>query len=305
MNNNPISYEKDDQGYFVTYRSPNRKFGNLRDELNNDVKSINDKHGKVYVAFSSGVDSQVILRCFLDMKGDFEPFFIHVKGLNDFEYTMVKESEKFYGIKIKTLEIDINQYKDQWLMEKFKDGLITLLHHPFEWASKQLPENYPVIMSGANEPAIIGTQKSGIYIYHNADESLNLRFKRINQHRTILDFPYSSESLAAYYCDDLIKTWGDVCNYYITNGLVTPDTHKPVDAGSRFNYYLKGFIKGKYFKKDILWPAKKSGYENYPDWMAPHFLYTKEANISAKYDNVVEHLESCTSTIREFRGWNF
>lgn len=305
MNNNPISYEKDERGHFVTYRSPIRKFGNLREELNNDVKLINNTHGKVYVAFSSGVDSQVILRCFLDMKGDFEPFFMHVKGLNDFELNMVRQSEKFYGISIKILEIDINQFKDQWLTDKIVNNLQTLIHHPFEWASKQLPENYPMIMSGANEPAIIGTDKSGIHIYHNADESLNLRFKRINQSRTILDFPYSSESLASYYCDELIKTWCDVCNYYITNGLVTSDDHKPVDPGSRFNYYLKGFIKGKYFKKDILWPAKKSGYENYPNWMIPHFPYTKEANISANYNNIVEHLELCNGTLKEFRGWNF
>lgn len=305
MNNNPITYEQDDQGYYVTYRSPSRQFGSLRDELNNDTKLINNTYGKVYVSFSSGVDSQIILRCFLDMKVDFEPFFLHVKGLNDFEYRVVKASEKFYGIDILTLELDINQYKQQWLTEKNQNNLVTLVHHPFEWASKQLPENFPIIMSGANEPAIIGTQKSGIYIYHNIDESLNLRFRRINEHRTILDFPYSSESLASYYCDDIIKTWEDVSDYYIYNGLISSESYEPIDAVSRFNYYMKGFVKGKHFKKDILWPSKKTGYENYPDWMVPYWPYANELAISAKYSEVVNHLESCSGTIKEFRGWNF
>ena len=302
---NPILYDINDQEYIVKYQSPNRKFGNMREELNNDAKLISEKYGKVYVAFSSGVDSQVILRCFLDMKVDFEPFFIHVKGRNDFEKIVTEQSEKFYGIKIKTVEVELKHHKDNWIARRNTEKLPTLIHYPFELASKMLPEEYPIIMSGANEPAIIGTPKTGIHIYHNHYESLLLRFELIGRHRTILDFPYSAESLASYYCDDLIKTWGDVCNYYITNNLVVAGTQKPVDAGSRFNYYLKGLLKGKYFKKYILCPSKKTGYENYPEWMIPHWQYPKEANVSVNYNDVVQHLESCSGTFKEFKGWIF
>jgi hypothetical protein len=238
------------------------------------------------------------------MKGDFEPFFIHVKGRNDFEYNLVKESEKFYGITIKTLELNLEEYKEEWLQRKEIDKSITLLHHPFEWASKQLPERFPMIMSGANEPAIIGNTNKGIHIYHNYYESLLLRFNLINQHRTILDFPYSAESLAAYYCDDLIKTWADVCEYYINNDLISSKTMKMAPL-NRFNYYLKGLVKGQYFKKDILWPTKKTGYENYPEWTVPHFSYPIETSVSVNYNELVEHLESCSGTIKEFKDWNF
>jgi hypothetical protein len=304
MNNNPITYELNDNKFVVRYKSPSRSFGNLRDELNNDVQRINEEHGRVYVAFSSGVDSQIILRCFLDMKADFEPFFIHVKGRNDFEYNLVKESEKFYGITIKMLELNLEEHKEDWLQRKEIEKSITLLHHPFEWASKQLPENFPMIMSGANEPAIIGNSKKGIHIYHNYYESLLLRFNLINQHRIILDFPYSAESLAAYYCDDLIKTWADVCEYYINNDLISSKTMKMAPL-NRFNYYLKGLVKGQYFKKDILWPTKKTGYENYPEWTVPHFPYPLETSVSVNYNELVEHLESCSGTIKEFKDWNF
>ena len=303
---NPITYEINEQHkYVVKYQSPSQKFGNLREELHLDAKIINAKYGKVYVAFSSGVDSQVILRCFLDMDVDFEPFFIHVKGRNDFEKTVVETSEKFYGIKIKILEIQLEEHRDEWQARSIAENFPTLVHYPFELASKMLPENYPMIMSGANEPSILGNRTIGLYIYHNYHESLRLRFNLINKHRTILDFPYSAESLASYYCDDLIKTWGDVCNYYITNDLVVAGTHLPMVPGSRFNYYLKGLLKGKYFKRDILWPSKKTGYENYPNWMIPHWTYPKEANISANYNDVVQHLESCSGTFKEFKGWIF
>jgi len=303
--NNPITYEINDQEYIVKYQSPSRQFGDLREELNNDANLISEKYGKVYVAFSSGVDSQVMLRCFLDMKRDFEPFFIHVKGYNDFEKSVVERSEKFYGIKIKTIEIQLESYRDEWLARSTSEKFPTLVHYPFEMASKLLPNDYPIIMSGANEPAIIGNPNTGLHIYHNHYESLLLRFRLIGKHRTILDFPYSAESLASYYCDDLIKTWRDVCNYYITNDLLIASTRKPIDAGSRFNYYLKGLLKGKYFKKDILWPSKKSGYENYPEWTIPHWTYPKEANISANYNDIVAHLESCSGTSKEFKGWIF
>lgn len=302
--NNPITYEFNNEKFIVKYESPSRSFDNLREELNRDVKIINVTYGKVYVAFSSGVDSQVILRCFLDMNGDFEPFFLHVKGLNDFEYDIVKESEKFYGIDIKILELDIELYKTEWMNRRKAEQSITLLHHPFEWASKQLPENFPIIMSGANEPAIIGNSKKGLHIYHNYYESLLLRFALVSKHRTILDFPYSAESLAAYYCDDLIKTWGDVCDYYINDDLISVKTMKKSPL-NRFNHYIKGFLKGKYFKKDIMWPAKKTGYENYPNWMIPHWNYPVTTAISVNYNDLVSHLESCSGEIKVYSDWNF
>ena len=306
MNDNPITYEIGDKGFVVKYLSPSRPFGDLREELNNDVKKINEKYGKVYLAFSSGVDSQVMLRCFLDMKADFEPFFLYVKGLNDFEYKVVKESEQFYGISINVLKLDIEEFKMRWLRRKMDEKHLTLIHYPFEWASQQLPENFPMIMSGANEPALIGGSEKGVYIYHNYSESLLLRFRLLGQHRTMLDFPYSAESLAAYYCDNLIKTWADVKNYYIMNDLVSAKkNYKPVGAADRFNYYVKGFLKGQYFKKDILWPAKATGYEKYPDWMVPHFNYPTETHVSVCYQELTEHFESCSGTVKEFRDWNF
>jgi hypothetical protein len=299
--NNPITYELENNKLVVKYKSPSRAFGNLREELNNDVKRINSEHGRVYVAFSSGVDSQVILRCFLDMNAEFEPFFIHVKGLNDFEYNIVKRSEQFYGIKIKILELNLEEYKQEWLQRKDLEKSVTLLHHPFEWASKQLPENFPMIMSGANEPALVGDSNDGMFIYHNYMESLLLRFNLIGKHRTILDFPYSSESLAAYYCDNLIKTYTDVIDYYTDNGLISIDSGKDYPL-SKFNYYLKGLVKGQYFRKDILWPAKKTGYENYPKWMGLKWAYPVETSVHVPYTKLVSHLESCNNTIKEFRN---
>lgn len=302
---NPITYHLEDDNMVVTYESPSRKFGNLREELNNDAVRINREHGKVYVAFSTGVDSQVMLRCFLDMNCDFEPFFLYVKGLNDFEHRMLVKSENFYGIKIKVLEIDIEQYKEEWLQRKVDENLVTLVHNPLEWACAHLPEDWPVIMSGANEPSIVGTRETGMHIYHNYYESLLLRFRLLGQHRLIFDFPYSAESLASFYCDDLIKTWQHVSNYYIHNDLVSKKTGKKPSPGSRFNYYLKGLMKGRYFKNDIMWPIKKTGFERFPKWTVPSWVYPQKYNVTVNYDELVEHLEACSGTLKDFRGCFF
>jgi len=306
MEDNPITYDIDDRGPVVRYLSPSRKFSNLRDELNNDARLINQKYGKVYLAFSSGVDSQVILRCFLDTNSDFEAFFIHSKGYNDKELKKVYESEQFYGIKIKILELELAKYQDLWIQKRIEDNLPTCVHYPFEWASEILPEPWPIVMSGANEPCVVGNKVQGVYIAHNINESLLLRFQLLGKKRKVLDFPFSAESLSAYYCDEILKTYEYVCPYYNRNGLYynpVGTSYHPIRAQDRFNYYFKGLIKGQFFQSDILWPPKLSGYENFPAWTIPSWNYPTKLYVSVPYKKLVSHLESYSGITQEFRGW--
>jgi len=304
MFDNPITYDIDNLGPVVRYLSPSRKFSNLRDELNNDARLINQKYGKVYLAFSSGVDSQVILRCFIDIKGEFEPFFIHYTNYNTNELEQVRQAEKFYNIKIKILDIDIDSYKDQWEQRRLNENHLTCIHYPFEWASEILPNPWPIVMSGANEPTLIENLNDKIYIWHNIQESEMFRFRLMTKYRTILDFPYSAESLSAYYCDNIIKTYCHVNSYYFRNNLFVKKKSGEFDfVRERFSVYLKTLIKGKEFKDEIIWFPKLTGYENFPDWTIPHYKYPSTFSISAPYNAVVEHLESCSGTITDFRDW--
>jgi hypothetical protein len=298
---NPIQYGRTDSGPFVQYLSPGRKFGNLREELNNDVMSINKNHGPVYLAFSSGIDSQVMLRCWLDMKGDMYPFFLHNKGYNDFELDKVRESEKFYGIKIDIYEFDLGARREEFEKRMSEDGFPTITHYPFEWVSKQLPEPFPIIMSGANEPAILTLTSDNPRIYHNLSEGLLLRFNLIKKIRPIFDFPYSAESLAAYYTDDNIKTFIDTADYFKNNlGYMYKVTPRSVPNLSYFNYYVKSFVKGRHFKKDIIWTPKKTGYELFPEWTVPNWGQPAEDRVSVPYHDLVDHLESCNGQWKQY-----
>ena len=70
--------------FYVKYRSPRREIKSLRTEFNNDAIEIAKTYGKVYIGLSSGVDSQIITRCFLNNNLDCEFVFLYAKGINDF-----------------------------------------------------------------------------------------------------------------------------------------------------------------------------------------------------------------------------
>ena len=302
---NPIQFTHDiDSGYSVTYRSPSRKFRNLREELNNDALLINKEQGPVYVAFSSGLDSQVILRCFIDMKCDFIPFFVHIEGKNDFEYDTVLKSEKFFGIEIEKHSIKLEDYQDQWIKHSIDNNIPTCLHYPLVHVINNLSEKFPIITSGANEPCIVGSTNSVVSIYHNYYEQMRLRFRMVEETRKIFDFPYTAESLASYYCDDIIKTFRDTSSYFKDNKLVYSHLGSfPVT--DYFNIYVKPFVKGRHFNKDVLYPSKRTGYELFPTELIRDISTPKEARISANYDEVVQHLEKCDGSLKTFSTWDY
>lgn len=304
-NINPIVYDHDEQGHYVKYLSPSRKFSNLREELNIDALTISKTHGPVYVAFSTGVDSQCIMRCFKDMGVEFYPFFLHVKRCNDYELKLIPACEKFYDIKIPVYQIDLEEHRLAWVQRQQQTDARTCIHYPFDWVSTQLPEDFPIIMSGINEPAIAGGMPHRISIVHNYQESLNIRFRLMEEHRPIYDFPYSAESLAAYYTDDIIKTYRSTVSYFRDNNLWKISREIPIRIPmlAAFNYYVKPFVKGRWFGDDIMWPSKKTGYEYYPNWTKLTWLYEPNTSISVPYMDLVDHMESCNGKWKQYRDW--
>lgn len=302
---NPIQFSLDNTGCSVTYIAPSRKFGNLREELNKDALLINKELGPVYVGFSSGLDSQVILRCFLDMNCDFIPFFVHIEGKNDFEHEMVLQSEKFYGIDVEKHKLRLEDYQDKWLAHSKEHNIPTCLHYPLVHVISNLSEKFPIITSGANEPCFVGTTKSVVSIYHNYHEPMRLRFNQIQEVRDVFDFPYTSESLASYYCDDILKTYAITSQYFKNNNLAYVDTNALLPSSDYFNIYVKPFVKGKHFGKDILYPSKKTGFELFPPELLGDRTRPKNSRVSVNYDQLVEHLEKCDGSSKTFSSWDY
>lgn len=292
-----IEFSKDPNNFFVTYSSPHRDYSNIRDELDNDAKEISKKHGPVYIAFSSGVDSQIIARSFIDKKLDAEFVFLRMKNVNDVEYNQMKECEDFFNIKVRVIEVDLEEYKNQWLAENASNSVNCISQYPFKFLSDSLKENWPIISQGAVEPCLVGSNERNISLYHNYYESMELRFKLMGESREIIDFPSSAESVASYYTDNNMKTFASTFKYFFKNTL-------DVEQTQMFNVYAKSFVKGQYYKKDIIWFSKLTGYEKGPDWLL-QLDYKKDTRVSVPYWELVDFLENTRSKQKSFSTWNF
>jgi hypothetical protein len=287
--------------FFIRHHAPRREFTDLRTEFNIDARTINETYGKVYIAFSSGIDSQIIARCFIDQKLDAEYVFLHVPGCNDLELQHVEECEKFFNIKVTRYAIDLEAHKEEWLA-RCKNELVPSMHqYQFEWLCEQLPESYPVVTQGAMEPYVVGTNSRNVSIYRNKFEDMRQRFAFMEKHRTILDFPFSPEAIASYYTDSALKGFASSIQSFIENDLQKDG--KSVSQSQLWNYYAKPIVKGQYFK-DIIWYGKLTGYEIYPDWFMSNYD-VKETRVAIPYWDLVDFLENNQNCHKDYKDWTF
>lgn len=300
--------------FYIKYQSPRRKIGNLREEFNVDAIEISKAYGPVYIGFSSGVDSQIITRCFLDNKLDCEFVFLHIKDINDLEYQRVVECEKYYGIEVKKYLLDVNQFKEEWIQRSQTELPRHMHQYQFEWLSNNLSESYPFLFQGANEPAIIGGWHKGlrtqehnypVSIYHNYEEGSLQRKRIMEKFRPILDFPFSPEAIASYYTDNLMQTFCRNINYFIETDSIISTLSNDIEYFRHklgyFNLFAKPFIKGSYFK-DVLWYGKLSGNEKAPDWMKSDTI-RKGTAVAVPYWDLVEFLSNNINQEKIYSKW--
>lgn len=286
-----------DNGSFkVQYNAPSRDFSDLRTEFNIDATNISKEHGPVYIAFSSGVDSQIILRSFIDMNLDFRAVFLYSPGVNDLEYQRVLICKKFYGSKIDIYKINFKEHKEEWLKEAEGKNNNYITQFPFRYLSSKLEEPWPIITQGAVEPALIGSTNTNVCIYHNKTEIMVIRHELMGKFRKVIDFPYSPESVASYYTDEQLQTFANSFQYFYDNGL-------PVKPSQFFNMYAKPFVKGRHYKKDVIWFNKLTGAENYPKWLLTNDPYDEKKKVSVPYWDLVKFLETKREGYKIYKDW--
>lgn len=296
-----IEFSTDPSNFSVTYNSPSRKVKSLRDEFNVDAVTLSNQIGPAYISFSTGVDSQVIARSFLDMKLDVEFVFLHVVGCNDLEFNRLSECEKFFGIKVRVITLDVEAHKEQWLTDNNNNEIDSIAHYPFAYMCSQLDNDIPIITQGSVEPAIVGLNKNKVAIYHDYYESMELRFKLMNKHRKVYDFPASPESIASYYTDENMQLFVSTISYY-NNGL--KQDNEAIPYSQYYNLYAKSFVKGRHYKDDIIWYPKLTGAENFPLWLKK-IGHKTTARVSVPYWDLVEFLTTETNTSKKYDDWIF
>lgn len=301
---NGLEYSKDPNNFYVKVNSPRRKYHDFKTECYNDAIEIK-KLGPVYVLFSTGIDSQIIARSLTDANVDAEYIFLNYKNYS-VELDRVKECEKFYKISIRIIDLNIEEYKEEWINKAANEPIPSLRHYPFEWLSENLKENFPIITQGSNDPAIVGLSKNKMSIYCNYYEGMEQRFRLMKKYRNVYDFPFSPEAIASLYTNDELKTFCNTIQYFKENSL---EKNKNTLKNSQyFNYFAKPFVKGKSFADSIIWHGKLTGYEQCPDWLTDHkysIFDVLETRISIPIWDLIDFLEQTQNTHKLYSDWHF
>jgi hypothetical protein len=172
--------------------------------------------------------------------------------------------------------------------------------YPFEWFSKHLEKNIPLVSQGSSEPYLLGTGPSDASMYRNYFENSQQRVRLMEKYRTIIDFPFSPEAIASYYTDNITQTFALTMQYFHENQL--SKNGKLLRPGQYWNYYAKPTVKGQYFKKDILWFGKLDGSENFPPWIEA-YINIDGTKISVPYWDLVSFLENNLNTHKDYQDW--
>jgi hypothetical protein len=167
-------------------------------------------------------------------------------------------------------------------------------HYPFEWLSKTLEKDYPLITQGSNDPAIVGPAHK-LSIYCNYYEGMQKRFRLMSPYRKVIDFPYSPEAIASHYTDENMKVFCSTMRYYRENNV-------DISKTQYYNIFGKSFVKGRYFKDDILWYGKRTGYESFPNWISPQ-LNIKDTRVSIPYWDIVNFMENERNVYKDYADW--
>lgn len=299
---NGLEYSEDPNNFFVKVHSPRRKYADFRTECYEDALTLKTL-GPVYVLFSTGIDSQIIARSFIDAGVDAEYIFLNYKNYS-VELDRIHECEKFYNINVKKIDLDIESYKKEWLRDTKKQIVPALRHYPFDWLSKNLDSNFPIITQGATDPSIIGLHSYKISVYCNYYEPMQQRLRMMKKHRSVYDFPFSPESTASFYSNSCIETFCNTINYFKENAL--SKNKKLLRNSEFFTYFAKPFILGNAFKNDIIWYGKQTGYEKCPRW----FLNTRrsifdilETRVSIPLSELKDFLENNINVNKIYKDW--
>lgn len=291
-----LEYSNDPNEFYVRVNSPSRKFDDLRTEFNNDAFLLKNTFSDMYVAFSSGVDSQVITRCFLDNNINAEYVFLNCVGYSDYELAHVRECEKFYGIRVRIINLNIDEFKEAWTKESKNENSGYFSHYIFGWLSKNLEKDYPIVTQGPNEPNIVHYNNE-VSIWCNYYEAMNRRVNLMKQYRPVIDFPFSPESIASYYSDDGVQTYCKTVRYYHESNVSLP-------ISQYYNTFGKAPVKGKYFKDDIIWYGKRTGYEQFPTWFFSAPMIT-ETMISMPYWDLIDFMTTKVDLYRDYSDWKY
>jgi hypothetical protein len=239
--------------FYIELRSKSRPVKDLYSEslIRAEEISVNSN---IVVSNSGGLDSQIMLHAFRKQGIDFQSAFLYLPGYNDNELEQVKFCDSKYGINTDIISIDPLAIKDRI------DQLSLSLDIPNKHAIlqrlfvEQLPNDATVIQNLGPMSIYINPISSNAYCFTGL-YSLEVSHLRAIEGNYIL-WDYTPEYLLSTLSDDAFKA--GITSYRYIDGYTGNKNSTAVD---RWDYFIKPFIYGKYWK-DLEYFPKHRVFEN-------------------------------------------
>lgn len=294
----------ENQKFYIDYTSCSRPFGNIYEEFDKRAVEIAEQSkGDILVSISSGIDSQAMLLSFLKQNIPVTPVFMYLPGYNETEFRNLKIISERFKVKPEIINIDPYEIKQELLeeTEKFDIQTKSLLHKKF---FSMLPLHSDIVYIDYNPYIHIDTEKDWSCHWYQGFNSTEITreksIKLLIREGNIFSFSNTSEIMASMLTEELLWSLINSWRYYHGNKVTRSVGPKlRLNTTDRWDFYLKPFIYGKYWKDEIIYFPKTSSFENIP-YLNTKPLYMKEHAVLIPLKELIEFYSSCTAEKRRY-----
>lgn len=301
-----MNYGFIDSNFYVDIPSCTRKIVNYKDEFNKRARDI--ASDKLMLCLSSGLDSQLVLHSFKTQGIPFECSFLRLDGYNETEYKNLKILEKKYGFNANVVNINPNSLKEE-IMHLMYDLDVHPNHALQHIFVRELPYDYDIVQCMSTPYIFYREKKHHMYYgWYDPDISrhraLSAIKDRIGQN---IFFGSTSELWLGSISDPLVKYFIDSWDYFEDNNLVLKDkqdlVQQKISQVLRYEYYIKPLFLAKYWKDELIYFPKLTGFEKV-DWIENDSFINKKRydkhHILIPIDELIDHYEQTDGRIKRF-----
>jgi hypothetical protein len=263
-----IQYGRDDNDFYIEFKSKSREVGNIRQEFEIRARQLYEEKDNIVLGISGGLDSQVMMHSFLCQGLNVNTSFLYMPGYNDNEYKCIKILDEKYKIKTDIVSINPLDYYDELKSKSIEYDILspyTLLHGIYSsffpidavFIQAQGPSLYHNIFTNK-------TTKETVFQTSYYEDTVSRRrafdmYERKNNSLLWADF---SEHLLSLMNDDIFITALCISDYWTDNkSQQSFETRKGIiKRDTSYDKYIKPFIFGKYWKNELLYFPKDTGF---------------------------------------------
>jgi hypothetical protein len=193
----------------IKFRKITRPIGTLKEECIRTSQYIKEQAGDkpLYVAFSGGIDSEVVCRAFMEAGIEFTAF--TVKFANNLNYHDVRYVDKFceyYNIPLKTVEIDAYDFFQNGIEKYIEQGYYSnrMIRYYLMFVLETIQNMGGVCVGGGGETHYVATD-DGLCVPFKADTLVPRKWIENNGLHFLEFFRTTPEISAAYHQDELVQ----------------------------------------------------------------------------------------------------